>query len=94
MASPAESGSYRYYSASERVHSRPMDDWLKYSVSLTDFRSNGINFSTWNLERDTSIRDRLMELLACFSWCSIGRSFTRGLTNRQTIRFLYIVDLL
>ncbi|XP_075978614.1 xylose isomerase-like [Anticarsia gemmatalis] len=41
MAAPSESSSYRYYNSSERVHSRSMEDWLKYSVSLTEFRSNG-----------------------------------------------------
>ncbi|XP_026733722.1 uncharacterized protein LOC113498035 isoform X2 [Trichoplusia ni] len=41
MASPSETTSYRYYNSSERVHSRPMEDWLKYSVSFTDFRNYG-----------------------------------------------------
>ncbi|XP_072947231.1 xylose isomerase-like [Epargyreus clarus] len=41
MASPTDSAAYRYYSGGERLHSRAMDDWLKCSVSLTEFRSNG-----------------------------------------------------
>ncbi|XP_052758921.1 xylose isomerase-like isoform X2 [Galleria mellonella] len=41
MASLADTSAYRYYSSSERVHSRPMEDWLKYSVSYTQFRNNG-----------------------------------------------------
>ncbi|KAG6459602.1 hypothetical protein O3G_MSEX011469 [Manduca sexta] len=41
MASPSETTSYRYYNSTERIHSRPMEEWLKFSVSLTEFRSNG-----------------------------------------------------
>ncbi|VVC96448.1 unnamed protein product [Leptidea sinapis] len=29
---------YRYYNPVERVHSKTMEEWLKYSASLTDFR--------------------------------------------------------
>ncbi|XP_026487232.2 xylose isomerase-like [Vanessa tameamea] len=41
MATSTDTNSYRYYNSSERVHSRSMEDWLKYSVSLTEFRYNG-----------------------------------------------------
>lgn len=40
MAGPQEAG-YRHYHAGERVNGRAMEEWLKYSVSLTEFRSNG-----------------------------------------------------
>ncbi|XP_026327963.1 uncharacterized protein LOC113236169 [Hyposmocoma kahamanoa] len=41
MAALVDTSSYRYYNNNERVHSRAMEDWLKCSVSLTDFRGNG-----------------------------------------------------
>ncbi|CAH0730067.1 unnamed protein product, partial [Brenthis ino] len=41
MTTATDVHSFRYYNCSERVHSRSMEDWLKYSVSLTEFRSNG-----------------------------------------------------
>lgn len=41
MAGPGEATRYRYYSSGERVHNKTMEEWLKYSVSLTEFRSNG-----------------------------------------------------
>ncbi|XP_050665804.1 xylose isomerase-like [Leptidea sinapis] len=34
---------YRYYNPVERVHSKTMEEWLKYSASLTDFRRSGMN---------------------------------------------------
>ncbi|XP_049874451.1 xylose isomerase-like [Pectinophora gossypiella] len=40
-ASHSDTASYRHYSAGERVHSRPMEDWMKISVSFTDFRNHG-----------------------------------------------------
>ncbi|KAI5637521.1 xylose isomerase [Phthorimaea operculella] len=40
-ASHTDTTTYRYYSAGERVHSRSMEEWLKFSVSFTDFRKNG-----------------------------------------------------
>ncbi|CAB3220291.1 unnamed protein product [Arctia plantaginis] len=41
MASPSESTNYRYYNSSERIHSRSMEEWLKFSISLREFRNNG-----------------------------------------------------
>ncbi|RVE47369.1 hypothetical protein evm_007968 [Chilo suppressalis] len=41
MSSPSDVSSYRFYNSTERVHSRAMEDWLKFSVSLTEFRNNG-----------------------------------------------------
>ncbi|XP_013190453.2 xylose isomerase [Amyelois transitella] len=41
MAGPGEAGHYRYYNSSERLCSRSMEDWLKFSVSLTEFRNYG-----------------------------------------------------
>ncbi|XP_034831175.1 xylose isomerase-like [Maniola hyperantus] len=41
MASATDTTNFRYYNSTERVHSRNMEDWLKYSVSLTEFRNNG-----------------------------------------------------
>ncbi|XP_028157532.1 uncharacterized protein LOC114350797, partial [Ostrinia furnacalis] len=38
LAPPTDGSGYRYY-CSERVHSRALDDWLKLSVCLSDFRN-------------------------------------------------------
>ncbi|CAK1544837.1 unnamed protein product [Leptosia nina] len=38
-AAATETLSYRYYNAAERVHAKTMEDWLKYSLSLTEFRN-------------------------------------------------------
>ncbi|XP_041987818.1 xylose isomerase-like [Aricia agestis] len=41
MATPTDGSSYRYYCSGERLHGRTMEEWLKYSVSFSDFKSNG-----------------------------------------------------
>ncbi|XP_023952722.2 xylose isomerase [Bicyclus anynana] len=41
MAASTDTNQFRYYNSSERVHSRSMEDWLKYSLSFTDFRNFG-----------------------------------------------------
>ncbi|XP_045527111.1 xylose isomerase-like [Pieris brassicae] len=38
-ASATDTLNYRYYNATERVHAKTMEDWLKYSLSLTEFRN-------------------------------------------------------
>ncbi|XP_038223442.1 xylose isomerase-like isoform X1 [Zerene cesonia] len=38
-ASATDTLSYRYYNAAERLHSKTMEDWLKYSLSFTEFRT-------------------------------------------------------
>ncbi|KAJ8715870.1 hypothetical protein PYW08_013155 [Mythimna loreyi] len=75
MASPSESASYRYYNSSERVHSRPMEDWLKYSVAL-DFRSNGsdshgrpTHCRSWDDNTD-SLDNHKRHIKALFDLCS------------------------
>ncbi|KAM3958559.1 xylose isomerase [Aphomia sociella] len=45
MATLSDTSAYRYYNSSERVHSRTMEDWLKYSVSFTEFRCNGYDIN-------------------------------------------------
>lgn len=42
MAAATDTGVFRYYNSGERVHARAMEDWLKCSVSLTEFRMNGL----------------------------------------------------
>ncbi|XP_053606998.1 xylose isomerase-like [Plodia interpunctella] len=39
MAGPGDTNYYRYYNGTERVANRNMEDWLKFSVSLTEFRN-------------------------------------------------------
>ncbi|XP_073946610.1 xylose isomerase-like isoform X2 [Choristoneura fumiferana] len=54
MAAATDTGVFRYYNSSERVHARPMEDWLKCSVSLTEFRMNGTDKSRpWDNQTHT-----------------------------------------
>ncbi|XP_021202348.1 xylose isomerase isoform X1 [Bombyx mori] len=41
MAAASDTASYRYYNSAERIHSKTMEEWLKYSVSFSEFRNNG-----------------------------------------------------
>ncbi|KAG7295894.1 hypothetical protein JYU34_020978 [Plutella xylostella] len=75
MAGSQEAG-YRHYHAGERVNGRAMEEWLKYSVSLTEFRSNGSDKHgrptyqrAWD-DHTSSLDSYKRCIKACFDFCS------------------------
>ncbi|KAL4704488.1 hypothetical protein ACJJTC_015091 [Scirpophaga incertulas] len=70
MAPMTDASSYRYYSACERVHGRPMEDWLRFSVSLTEFRSFGhdIKPAPWD-DGTNTLDNSKRRIKALFDFC-------------------------
>ncbi|KOB72617.1 Xylose isomerase [Operophtera brumata] len=76
QAGPGEVSRYRHHSAAERLHNRTMEEWLKYSISLTEFRSNGsdgrgrpTHSRSWD-DNSNSLENHKRCIKALFEFCS------------------------
>ncbi|XP_063623594.1 uncharacterized protein LOC134795625 [Cydia splendana] len=82
MAATTDTSVYRYYSGSERVHARAMEDWLKCSISLTEFRMNGNDKTrTWD-DHTNTLENRKRCVKALFELLSkLGLKYWTGLDS-------------